>query len=141
MIRRSVTKCVSIEAAPDEVFAFLADASNWPRWAIVNIKSVAKSDGEWWEMQTPGGTARLRIRPGAELGTLDHDFVAADARWTVPARVVPNGTGSLFMITFFQPPGFTDEFFDQQTSLVDEELAALKRVLEEAGGWGLGAGG
>jgi len=130
MILRTVTKTVSIDAPPSKVFSFLADASTWPRWAIVNVKGITKADGDWWEMQTPVGTARLRIRPQEHLGILDHDFVAPDAKWTVPARVVPNGTGTLFMITFFQPPTFTDEFFDQQTALVDSELATLKAIFE-----------
>jgi hypothetical protein len=34
------------------------------------------------------------------------------------------------MITFFQPPAFTDTFFDEQIALVDTELATLKRILE-----------
>lgn len=130
MILRTVTKTVSIDVPPSEVFAFLADASTWPRWAIVNIKSIAKADGDWWDMQTPMGAARLRIRPQEQLGILDHDFVAPDAKWTVPARVVPNGTGAVFMITFFQPPMFTDDFFDQQIALIDTELAKLKEILE-----------
>jgi hypothetical protein len=48
----------------------------------------------------------------------------------VPARVVRNGDGAEFLITFFQPPGFTDEFFDAQIALVDLELAKLKEILE-----------
>ena len=130
MILRSVTKTVSIDAPPGKVFAFLADANTWPRWAVVNVKGIKKAEGDWWEMQTPGGAAKLRIRPQEQFGILDHDFVAPDASWTVHARVVPNGTGTLFMITFFQPPTFTDEFFDQQTALVDKELAMLKSILE-----------
>ena len=130
MILRTVTKSVSIDASIIKVFAFLADASTWPRWAIVNVKAIKKAEGDWWDMQTPLGAARLRSRPNEQLGILDHDFAAPDANWTVPARVVPNGSGSLFMITFFQPPGFTDEFFDQQTALVDQELAKLKEILE-----------
>jgi hypothetical protein len=46
--------------------------------------------------------------------------------------VVPNGSGSLFMMTFFQPPTFTDAFFDEQTALVDKELAKLKEIIEAA---------
>lgn len=130
MLLRVTTRTVSIDAPPKEVFAFLADPSTWPRWAVVNVKNIRKAEGDWWEMQTPAGAARLRIRPQEHLGILDHDFVAPEASWTVPARVVPNGTGTLFMITFFQPPTFTDEFFDQQTALVDKELATLKKILE-----------
>lgn len=43
--------------------------------------------------------------------------------WTVPARVVRNGDGAEFMITFFQPPGFTDAFFDEQIALVEDTRA------------------
>ncbi len=81
-------------------------------------------------METPFGPARLRIRPNQELGILDHDFNAPDASWTVPARVVPNADGAEFMITFYQPPSFTNDFFNQQVNLVDKELAKLKEILE-----------
>jgi Polyketide cyclase / dehydrase and lipid transport len=132
MIGYSITKSVSIDAPRDRVFAFLADAANWPKWAIVNVKSVKRADNQWWDMETPAGIARLRIRPSAEFGILDHDFNAPDASWTVPARVVPNGSGCEFMITFFQPPAFTRQFFEEQLALVDKELAQLKSLMESA---------
>jgi hypothetical protein len=34
------------------------------------------------------------------------------------------------MITFFQPPHFADDFFDEQIALVHKELVELKRLLE-----------
>ena len=37
------------------------------------------------------------------------------------------------MMTFFQPPSFTDDVFVSQLSLVDVELAKLKEILEEIG--------
>ena len=128
---RSVTKTVSIQRPVADVFAFLADAANWPAWAVVNVKAIEPADEPgWWLMATPHGPAKLRIRPDAELGILDHDYIEGQASWQVPARAVPNGTGTEFMITFFQPPAFTDAFFDEQTALVDTELATLKRILE-----------
>jgi hypothetical protein len=48
----------------------------------------------------------------------------------VPARVVRNGSGAEFLMTFFQPPNFSDEFFDRQIEPVDLELAKLKELLE-----------
>ena len=131
MIFRSITKTVSIDAPIERVFAYLANAQNWPQGAIVNVKAVSPRDDEWWDMTTPAGSAKLRIRANAEYAILDHDFEATDASWSVPARVVPNGTGSEFMITFFQPPHFADAFFDEHVSLVDKELAKLKENLEQ----------
>ena len=130
MIAYSITKTISIDAPSDRVFEFLADAGNWPKWAVVNVKSVKPTDGTWWDMETLAGKAKLRIRPNAELGILDHDFNAPEASWTVPARVVPNGSGCEFMITFFQPPSFTRGFFEEQVALVDRELAQLKSLME-----------
>ena len=130
MILRNVTKSVSIDAPVERVFSFLADAANWPRWAVVNVLSVTPAEDGWWHMQTPNGAAKLRVRPNESSGTLDHDFHSPEAQWTVPARVVPNGSGTLFTITFFQPPVFSDDFFDQQTALVERELSTLKQLLE-----------
>ena len=128
---RSVTKTVRIACDPQAAFNFLADLGSWPRWAIVNVKSTSRTDDpDWWDMVTPRGTARLRMRADASHGILDHDFVDPQASWTVPARVIGNGDGAEFMITFFQPTGFTDTFFDEQIALVDIELAKLKELLE-----------
>lgn len=130
MLLRSITKTVSMQEPVSKVFSFLADPANWPKWAIVNVLSIAPGDGDWWDMQTPMGPAKLRLREDEQCGTLDHDFNAPDAQWTVPARVVANGSGTLFMITFFQPPPFSDAFFDEQVALVDQELAKLKELME-----------
>jgi hypothetical protein len=129
--RRSTTKSVRIERDVPTVFAFLANPTNWPRWAVVNCKSISSSpDRGWWNMTTPHGPARLRIRTDAAHGILDHDWIDSQASWTVLARVVPNEGGAEFMMTFRQPPSFSDAFFDEQISLVDVEFAKLKDVLE-----------
>lgn len=132
MVLDTITKTVSIDAPVAKVFDFLADAQNWLKWAIVNVKSIAPGEDGWWRMDTPAGLAKLRIRPHPAHGILDHDFNAPDASWTVPARVVANGTGCEFMITFYRPPIFTKESFEQQIALVDKELAQLKRLMEAA---------
>lgn len=130
---RSVTKAVRIDCTPKVAFDFLADISNWPRWAVVNVLSAHRTaDPEWWDMVTPHGPSRLRLRADPRHGVLDHDFEDPTASWSVPARVVANGAGAEFIITFFQPPAFSDEVFDEQVALIDVELDRLKQVLESA---------
>ncbi|MGW7382777.1 hypothetical protein [Streptomyces sp. NPDC054794] len=127
----SITKTVSIDRPFADVYAFLADPANWSKWAVVNIRSIEPTaDPDWWQMSTPVGPARLRMHADAELGILDHDYADDTASWRVPARVVPNGDGAEFMMTFYQPPTFGREFFVQQVDLVDTELATLKKILE-----------
>lgn len=127
---RSITRSVTIERDPEGVYRFLSNLANWPRWAIVNVKVVSPRDDGWWDLTTPLGSGKLRLRTNPELGILDHDFVGPDASWTVPARVVPNGIGSEFMMTFFQPPALPGDIFDAQIALLDVELAKLKEILE-----------
>jgi uncharacterized protein YndB with AHSA1/START domain len=131
IMTRAITKSVAIDRAPEAVFAYIADAANWPRWAVVNVLKVAPSGAPgWWQMETPRGPGKLRIAAEPDHLLLDHEFVSDEAHWTVPARVVRDGAGALFMMTFFQPPGFADDFFDAQIGLVDRELATLKEILE-----------
>ncbi len=91
---RSITKTVQIDCAPERAFAFLADLGNWPRWAVVNVKSTSPSgDPEWWDMITPHGTARLRMRADALYGILDHDFVDPQPTGPLPPALSPMAAG------------------------------------------------
>lgn len=128
---RSITKSVTIDRPASEVHSYLSDARNWPQWSIVNVLAIeAGAHPHWWQMTTPRGSGELRIRGDAATGLLDHDFRDPQASWTVPARVVPNGRGAEFLITFFQPPALDDDEFDRQAALFDTELAALKDILQ-----------
>ena len=72
---RSVTKTVTIDRPAAEVHAFLADATNWPRWAIVNILAVEPGDDpRWWKITTPDGSADFRLRADPATGVVGHDF-------------------------------------------------------------------
>jgi hypothetical protein len=128
---RSITKSVTIDRPASEVHSYLSDARNWPQWSIVNVLAIESGTHPgWWQMTTPRGPGELRIRADAATGLLDHDFRDPQASWTVPARVVPNGRGAEFFITFFQPPALDDDEFDRQAALIDTELAALKNILQ-----------
>lgn len=127
-----VTKTVVINRSPAEVFAFLADGKNWPRFAIHNVFSAqpGRNEGEWI-IDTPRGPGELHLKPVASYGIVDHVFVdAQEGRWNVPARVVPAGEGSVFMMTLTKPEPMTEQDFQKGMTLLDEELATLKRLLE-----------
>jgi hypothetical protein len=128
---RCVTMSVTIDRPAAEVHAFLADAANWPRWAVTNVLAAEPgAEPGWWKIATPQGPAEIRIRADAATGVCDHDFRDADGTWPVPARVVANGRGAEFSMTLFQPAGMDDAEFDRLLAPVEIELATLKRVLE-----------
>lgn len=126
-----VTKTVFVKCPAKSLFGFLANAENWPRWAVHNIQAVRPGNDGWWLMETPRGPGRLRIRPDARTGVLDHEFIdAQEGRWMVPTRVVEVGDGALLMMTFTKPDAVPDEAFRIGMRFLDEELETLKRLLE-----------
>jgi hypothetical protein len=128
---RSVTKSVTIDRPAAEVHAFLADATNWPRWAVINMLAVEPADDPgWWKLSTPDGPAEFRVHADAATGIVDHDFRTEGEVARVPARVVCNGRGADFLMTITQPPGVSDAIFDGLLGSVDTELATLRTLLE-----------
>jgi hypothetical protein len=129
-IRRSITKSVDLRVSAGRAFDFLNDLENWPKWAIVNMKSVKPATDGWYDTETRQGKGQLKMLSNKSLGLLDHVWKDPQASWTVPARVIPNGDGSTFMMTFFQPPVLDDKAFEAAVKEVDTELAKLKEILE-----------
>jgi hypothetical protein len=131
---RSVTRSVAIDRPAGDVHAFLSNAANWPRWAVVNVLAAEPGrEPGWWRIATPHGPGEIRIRADAATGVLDHDFRDPDhPGWmaTVPARVVANGRGADFVMTIFQPPELDDEAFDRELAAIATEFTTLKEVLE-----------
>jgi hypothetical protein len=82
------------------------------------------------ETVTRYGKGQLKMMGTAALGVLDHLWKDEQASWTVPARVVPNGEGCTFFMTFFQPPVLNDAVFDAAAKEVEVELTQLKNILE-----------
>ncbi|HTO02482.1 MAG TPA: SRPBCC family protein [Opitutus sp.] len=124
------TVSVSIQRAPDEVYAYLLDAITFPQWSAF-ITAIERA-GETWQAKTPHGTVQIRFEPRNGYRVLDHSVTAHDGKkvW-VPLRVLPNGPdGSEVMFSVFRQPEMSDEEFDADVGLVRADLASLKKVLE-----------
>ncbi|MBS1958495.1 MAG: SRPBCC family protein [Bdellovibrionales bacterium] len=129
-IARSKIKYIDIQATPEKTFAFLADPMNWPKYAVVNLRSVFPGSNGWYKAVTKFGEGELKVAPIKEFGLLDHTWKDPQATWTVYSRVVPNGSGSTVMMTLFQPPIMNDDQFDRAMEEMDIEMAKLKEILE-----------
>lgn len=126
-----VTKTIFVNCPASKLYRFLANAENWPRWAVHNILAVRPDGDGWWSMDTPRGPGRLRIRTGERQGIIDHEFIDAQGgRWDVPARVVAAGCGSLVILTLTKPGPMPTDLFEIGMTQLDDELATLKRVVE-----------
>jgi hypothetical protein len=128
-----VTKSVFVRCPAKRLFDFLANAENWPRYAVHNVLAIRPGHDGYWVVDTPRGPGRLRIMADERTGVLDHEFIdAREGRWIVPARAVAVGGNSLFMLTLTKPDQVPAEAFDVGMKMLDDELRTLKSLLEGA---------
>ena len=74
----------------------------------------------------------LHIHDVEEHGILDHDFIdPIEGKWTVPSRLVPTSTGSVFTMTLEKPVGMPDEAFRRGLEGLDDELAVLAQLCSQ----------
>lgn len=129
-VLRSKTLSVSIERPPREVYGFVSNPENLPKWAAGLCRSVKKSKGGWI-VETPKGPMSFRFVGPNAFGILDHAVSPAPGlEILVPMRVVANGSGSEVLFTLFQLPDMSEEKFAEDVRLVERDLRTLKDILE-----------
>lgn len=126
----SRTVSISIRRSPGEVYDYLVEPANFPRWSVF-ITDITR-DGDEWLASTPGGSVRIRFTPRNDYGIVDHYVTVGPAlQIYVPLRVVANGEdGSEVLFTVFRLPGMNEAQFAEDMEMVAIDLAGLKRVLE-----------
>jgi hypothetical protein len=127
------TRLVSIFIArdPREVYDFVSNPANLPRWASGIGTSIKNINGAW-VADTPNGPVKVRFAPRNDFGVLDHYVtIVPGIELYVPMRVVPNSSGSELTFTLFRQPDMTDQKFKEDAEWVLRDLTKLKEVLEE----------
>jgi hypothetical protein len=120
-----------IARRPADVYEFVADAQNLPRWAAGLASSRVTKDGDAWIADAPFGRVRVRFAPRNAFGVLDHD-VTLESGVTVhnPMRVLPHGAGCEFVFTLIRRLEMSDEDFARDRAAVEHDLMTLKTLLE-----------
>jgi len=127
----TVTKSIAIAVTPQALHDFLMDGANWPKWANHTAKSARSAGSGRWTFESARGVIHVTMKGDRTTGVFDH--VVEDANGNsilIPARVVPAGSGAVFIVTFTKPPAVKESEFETDLGQVDEELRALKRVME-----------
>jgi hypothetical protein len=119
------TQTTTLSVSAEEVFAFLAQPENLPRWAVGFARSIRR-EGDDWMVQTAQGEMPIRVVADAARGTIDfHMRVAPEHEAIAYSRVIPNDSGAEYVFTQFQLPSMTDDVFAAQRAALAEELAIL----------------
>ncbi len=129
---KAYTRSVTIAAKPQTVFEYVCRPEHLPAWAPAFAQSVRAED-DYWVATTARGETRFVLRADERYGIVDFlGLVSADAyALRAPTRVVPNGSNqSEYLFTIFQASRESDETLAERLAAVEEELAALRVLLE-----------
>ncbi len=122
---------IAIARPAEQVYAFVADPQNLPRWAAGLATSEVHQEGDTWIAQAPFGRVSIRFAKRNNLGVLDHDVELESGQvFHNPMRVIANGEGSEFIFTLLRQPEMTDAQFAADTQAIEADLRTLKRLLE-----------
>ena len=113
---------VSINRPPDEVYIFVSNPENLPKWATGLGGSIKNVNGEWIA-DAPMGKVKIKFAEKNKFGILDHEVVLeSGAKVNNPMRVIANGKGSEIFFTLIRQPGVSDEKFEQDAKWVEKDL-------------------
>ena len=126
----SKTISISIRASQKDVYEFVADPGNLPKWASGLGTSIESAGGEWIA-HSPQGPVKFSFEKRNDMGVLDHCVSPVPGvKLYMPMRVVSNGDGSEIIFTLFRQPDMNDEKFRADAEWVKSDLNTLKKLLE-----------
>jgi hypothetical protein len=124
---------VTITRPPHEVYSFVSDPRNLPKWATGLGGSLRKVNGEWIA-DSPMGKIKIKFAEKNKFGILDHEVVLeSGVKIDNPMRVIANGEGSEIFFTLIRQPDMSDEKFSADAKWVEKDLGILKGLLEDQG--------
>lgn len=128
---RSETVTRVLPAPKNEVFAYLADVENLPRWATEFARELKVEDGRH-KVVNGLGEFFFRIEADPETGVIDMlAGPSEDELALFPTRVVGLGAEtSAFTFTMFQGPGMPDALFEAQHASLLREFENIEREFD-----------
>lgn len=131
MVFASAHVSTTIDRPADEVYAYMADARNLPRWAAgLAQQEVDVVDGVL-VVESPMGRVTVEFAPSNSFGILDHRVTLPSGESVDnPVRVIPNADGCDVVFTVHQRPGMGAEDFAADTDAVAADLATLRDLMQ-----------
>lgn len=125
----SVTESCVVESPKDEVFGFLSNIENLPKWSTQFIQKVMLVDDKY-KATTPVGEVFLRYKTDRDTGVIDIYAGPTEKQMTCAfLRVVSfskNSSGVTF--TFFQYPDVDDSIWEIFCAWIKIEVGNIKRI-------------
>lgn len=121
---------ISISRLPNEVYEFVSNPINLPKWATGLSGSIKNVNGEWIA-ESPMGNVKIKFAETNKFGVADHDVtLASGVTFHNPMRVLSNKNGCEVIFTLFRQADMSEEKFTTDADWVKKDLEKLKAVLE-----------
>ncbi len=126
MQTRTVTTV--LEAPKDEVFSYLAEIENLPKWATEFARELKYEDGQA-KVVNGLGEFYFTIDADPDTGVIDmYAGPSLDELALFPTRVVElTGGATAYSFTMFQPSEMPDELFESQYASLLKEFDNIRR--------------
>lgn len=122
---------ISINRSVGDVYTFVSDPLNLPKWAA-GLSGSIKKEGSDWIADSPMGKVKVKFAETNVFGVLDHDVtLPSGVKVYNPMRVVANDNGSEVIFTLFRVAGMSEQNFDDDAQWVEQDLKKLKQILEQ----------
>ena len=122
---------VSINRPTDQVYEFVSNPENLPKWATGISGSIENVNGDWIA-ESPMGRVKVKFADKNKFGILDHDVtLPSGAKVYNPMRVFPNNDGSELLFTLYQRPDMSDQMFTEDVKAVIRDLDKLNTLLDK----------
>jgi hypothetical protein len=127
---RSETVTTVLDAPRDEVFEWMSDIENLPRWANEFARELIRDDNGRWKVRNGLGEFFFEIDADPETGVID--MLAGpepDQMAVFPTRTValPGGK-TAYTFTMFQGRDQPDELFEAQHASLRREFQNIERA-------------
>ncbi len=127
-----------IAAPPEAVYAYAADPDKLREWAAGLAQSEVVREDDSLVVESPMGTVVVTFVPRNDFGVIDHEVrLPSGAVVNNPVRIIAHPDGAEIVFTIRQLD-LTDEEFDRDAAMVEQDLDTLGSLIEQARGTGLG---
>lgn len=124
----SRTATLILHAPKDQVFSYLANIDNLPKWATVFCRELKKENGKN-RIVTPMGELFFEIESDDKTGVIDMFAGPTEKMMSIfPVRVLqmPDNS-SVILFTMFQTHGISDEQFESQYQSLLKEFENVQK--------------
>ena len=98
----------------------------FPKWVSQLADAPLQAENGYWKTRGAGGTLKVRFTEHNSFGVMDYWIDNGFAKEVyMPMRIVPNQEGAQVLLTLFRQPFTSDEKFQQELALLQQNLQRL----------------